>query len=102
MYEVKITDIAKTEIVSICSYLENTLHSNQAKENFVAELNSQVDILSEFPEIYAISQRPEINKINGRVAPVNDYALVYIVDKTEVIVLHIFHSLQDYGRLVLR
>ena len=100
MFDVKITEVAQGEINSICNYLENELHSKQAKSNFLAKVDKQVDILSELPEIYGISIRPEIEKFNGRVAPVNNYVLIYIIEGDEVFVLHVFHGSQDYGRLV--
>ena len=100
MFNVKITDVAKGEIDSICNYLENNLGSKQAKENFVSKLNKQISILKELPELYSISKRPEISKFDGRVAPVNNYALIYIIEDDDVIILHVFHSSQDYGRMV--
>ncbi len=100
MFDVRITEVAQSEILSICNYLENELHSKQAKDNFLAKVNKQVDILTELPELYGISTRPEIEAFNGRVAPVNNYVLIYIVEGEQVFVLHVFHGSQDYGRLV--
>ena len=100
MFTVKVTDVAKSEISSICNYLQNNLGSNKAKKNFTSKLNKQVANLKELPELYSISTRPEISKFDGRVAPVNNYVLIYIIKDDDVIILHVFHSSQDYGRLV--
>lgn len=100
MFEVKITEVAQDEIISICNYLENRLKSIQAKNNFLEKINKQTEILAELPELYGVSQRPEVKKFNGRVAPVNNYVMIYIIEGNEVFVLHVFHSSQDYGRLV--
>lgn len=99
-YPVFVTDEAQLEMKRISDYLKNVLCSEQANNNFLDELERQKAIIATLPEIYAISQIPEIRLADGRVAPVNNYVMVYTFDGDKVIILHIFHSLQDYGRLM--
>ena len=95
-----VTREANVELVRICDYLTNVLHSKQAADNFLDEVERQKEIISALPEIYGVSLIPEISAPDGRIAPVNKYVMVYVFDGDKVVILHVFHSTQDYGRLV--
>ena len=99
-FPVYVSDEATLELKRIVDHLENVFSSKQAKDNFLSELERQKKIVASLPEIYGISVIPEIQAINGRTAPVNRYVMVYVFDGEKVVILHIFHSLQDYGNLI--
>lgn len=100
MHSVNIAEVAQHEIDNICNYLQDTLKSEQAKDNFTKTLALQIDLLSMFPKMYPRSPIPEIAEFEGRIAPVNNYVLVYVVEDDAVNILHAFHSRQDYGHLI--
>ena len=95
-----ITEQSKAEIRQITNYLENVLKSKQAKDNFVEKLRHMQEILRESPELYAISRTPEVKAIEGRVAPVGNYVMIYVLKDNVVIVAHVFHRLQNYAKLL--
>ena len=99
-YPVFITDEAFLELTRISDYLKNVLCSNQANENFINEISRQAEIIAALPKIYAISEIPQVAALDGRIAPVNKYVMIYVFDGEKIVILHIFHSLQDYGRLM--
>ncbi len=104
-YPVFISNEAQSEVAQILQYLENTLGSPQAKNNFLDELQHQKEIIAAIPQIYGISTLPEIQAIEGRIAPINNapinkYLMVYVFDGEKIVILHVFHALQDYGRLI--
>ena len=99
-FEVEVTQLAAIEITNIVSYLRGTLLSEQAANNFLNELDHQIDLISDLPEIYAISTLDVVRDFGYRVAHVNKYVLLYDFDGEKVTVEHVFHGLQDYGRLI--
>ena len=99
-FEVEVTHTAGIEITNIVSYLRETLHSEQAANNFLDELDHQIDLISDVPQIYAVSTLDVVRDFGFRVAHVNKYVLLYDFDGEKVTVEHIFHSLQNYGRLI--
>ncbi len=99
-YEVEVTQTAAFEITNIVTYLRGTLCSEQAANNFLTELDHQIDLISELPEIYAVSTLDVVRDFSFRVAHVNKYVLLYNFDGNKVTVEHVFQSLQDYGGLI--
>ncbi len=99
-FDVEVTQSAAIEINNIVSYLRGTLQSEQAANNFLHELDRQIDLISDVPEIYAVSTLDVVCEFGYRVAHVNKYVLLYDFDGKKVTVEHVFHSLQDYGRLI--
>lgn len=57
-YPVFISNEAQSEVAQILQYLENTLGSPQAKNNFLDELQHQKEIIAAIPQIYGISTLP--------------------------------------------
>ena len=99
-FPVYISDEATLELQRISDYLKNILSSDQANQHFLDELERQKKIISCLPKIYGISKIPEVEALEGRVAPINKYLMIYVFDGEKVVILHFFHSLQDYGRLI--
>ncbi len=99
-FEVEVTKSAALEIASIVSYLRNTLCSRQAADNFLEELDHQIDLISHVPEMYAVSSLDVVRDFGYRIARINNYVLLYEFSGEKVVVEHVFHSLQDYGRLI--
>ena len=99
-FPVFVTEQAQLEMARISDYLKNVLGSPQANNNFLDELERQKAIIAVLPEIYGVSQVPEVKQVEGRAAPVNNYVMIYSFDGESIFILHIFHSLQDYGHLM--
>lgn len=99
-YEVEVTQTAAIEISSIVLYLRDSLHSKQVVNNFLSELDRQIKIISELPETYAVSNLDVIQDFGYRTADVNKYVLLCDFNGKKVTIEHVFHSLQDYGKLI--
>ena len=98
-YEAVILDEAKREFRGIVDYLCNVLESPQAAANFMDEFEHQVSVISDNPELFALSRLPELAARGYRTAHVNNYIMLYKVADDLVIIAHIFHQTQDYARL---
>lgn len=99
-YEAVILDEAKREFRSIIDYLCNVLESPQATAAFMDEFEHQVSLVSENPELFALSRLPELAARGYRTAHVNNYVMLYKIEGELLIIAHIFHQTQDYARLV--
>lgn len=85
---------------SIVEYLMNELKSKQAAEHFLRDLEEAFSVVCSSPEIYAVSQEPRLKKEGYRPCLFMNYIALYRIDGNKVIVAHIFHSSQDYAKLV--
>ena len=99
-FDVEVTQSAALEVTNIVSYLRGTLQSEQDANNFLKELDHQIDLISDLPDIYAVSKIDVVRDFGYRVAHVNKYVLLYDFGGTKVTVEHVFYGLQDYGRLI--
>ena len=99
-FNVFVTDQATSDIRRITDYLLHVLCSEKAKDNFLTELERQKGIIAVLPRIYGVSRTSEVAALGGRVAPINKYLMIYTFDGTKIVIIHVFHSFQDYGRLI--
>lgn len=99
-YEAVILDEAKREFRSIIDYLCTVLESPQATATFMDEFEHQVSLITDNPELFALSRLPELAARGYRTAHINNYIMLYKVQDDLVIIAHIFHQTQDYARLV--
>jgi plasmid stabilization system protein ParE len=99
-YEVYITETAREEVRQIAYYLKHVLKSDQACNNFKVKFKHQVDLITEMPELYGISQIPVATNAEYRVAPVNNYVILYLFENDVVTIGHVFHGSQNYGRYI--
>ena len=95
-----VTKTAMREIAAINDYLLSSLKSPQAAANFRTELKHQMNLICESPELFHISRIPELALFNFRSVMVNNYVMVFLVTDDSVVVEHIFHSKQDYGKCI--
>lgn len=99
-YEAVILDEAKREFRSIIDYLCNVLDSPQATTAFMEEFERQVSLISDNPELFALSRLPELATRGYRTAHIDNYIMLCKTQGDLVLIAHIFHQTQDYARLV--
>ena len=84
----------------MAEYLSEVTGSNKASDSFLAQIERSIDVISEFPTMYAISRMPELAAKGYRVAYVGNYAMLYAFEEETIFIAHIFHQRQDYASLV--
>lgn len=99
-YEAVILDEAKREFREIVVYLCEVLESPQAAGDFMDEFEHQVKLITENPELYALSALPELTARGYRSEHVKNYVLLFKTAGDLLMIAHIFHQTQDYARLV--
>lgn len=99
-YKLVVLYTAKIEYCSILNYIANILQDKKAVKNFYYEFNRIISLLRNNPNLFSISQFEELS-INGyHKANVNNYLILYKIEKQTIYIAHIFHQMQDYGKLV--
>lgn len=99
-YEVVILDEAQREYRAIVAYLCDILGSPQAASSFMDEFDYQVSLIADNPELFVLSRMPELAARGYRAAHVKNYIFLYAIRGDRVVIAHMFHQTQDYGRLV--
>ena len=99
-YEVVILESAQKELQQIIDYLCDALKSAQAAKGFMDELEAQIALIEENPELFALSRMPELATKGYRVALIKNYGMLYTMREETLYVAHFFHQRQDYARLI--
>ena len=102
MSELVINKFAQRDLERIVNYLRLELCNPQAADNHLAEVSRVYSLLRDNPEIFQLARDPALRLKGYRVAPINNYLMVYRHDggSDTVHVLRFFHSLQDYARIL--
>ena len=99
-YEVKWTASAKADTERIIRHIAVTLASPKAASEHLEAFLGVADSISEFPEIRAVGSHPALARRKLRTYFVKSYVVLYSFDGNEAVVHRIFHTLQDYARLI--
>lgn len=81
-------------------YLLYDLKSPQAAGHFLDELDRVVEQIGSNPELFAVSPEPRLSRLGYRKCLFMKYVALYKVEDGIVKVARIFHTSQDYARLV--
>lgn len=98
-YRIAATETFAHEYENVLDYLVDVLGSAQAATSLVDALDNVESILSEQPEINAISPKSALLVLDLREHFVKNYVLVYRIEDEVVYLEHLFHQSQDFGRL---
>lgn len=99
--EYVILSSAQGDFRTIVEYLLDVKKSPQAARGFVDEFDRQLSLVCENPYVHALSRMPELARLGYRAYLVNTYIVLYFYRDERVVVAHVFHRRQDYGRIVL-
>jgi plasmid stabilization system protein ParE len=88
------------EYDSIIRYLAIQLQSPQVARNFRDELDRMASLACAGPESFPLSQHQHLAKLGYRKLLINNYVALYTYANGVVTIAHIFHSRQDYAKLV--
>lgn len=92
---------AQDDYRRIIEYLLDVKKSPRAALDFMNEFDRQLELACENPLLHALSRMPELASLGYRPLLVNKYVALYFYRDEQVVVAHIFHQKQDYGRIVL-
>ena len=94
------TEHARQDVERAIRYIAIKLASPKAASELLDAIDGALEEISAFPEACRISSRPELSSRGLRVKRVKRYLVLYSYDGDTVIISRVFHSLQDYARLV--
>ena len=88
------------ELDAVIEYLAVDLQSRAAASSLMQSLQKAWENLEAYPEMGPVSSRPGLMVLEMREYRVRDYVVIYRFDGERVFLEHIFHTLQDYERLI--
>lgn len=94
------THEAEMDIESIVRYMLHSLASSAAASDFLNKLDTVVEQIAEHPLMYPLSTEPRLTAMGYHKALINRYILLYRMNGNDVVVAHVFHSSQNYAKLV--
>ena len=100
--DLRFTNSAEQDRDQIIEYLINDLASPQAAGHFLDEMEGALRRICEYPELCALSRDGHLARLGYRPCHFMSYLLLYVYDSSAnaVTVGRIFHTRQDYAKLV--
>ena len=99
-YKRVILDSANSDRSAIVEQLIAATGGKLAAASFLDDVDKTVDLITEFPTMFALSRFDSLAKRGYRSALVGSYVLLYRFEGDTVYIAHIFHQRQDYATLV--
>ncbi len=100
--EVRWAASARQDVDAIIRHIAVVLGSSNAAAEHLDAFAKAADILSESPEIKAVGSHPPLARRSLRPLFVKRYVVLYSFDGDSVTVHRVFHTLQDYAKLIER
>ena len=93
---------AKADVEKILKHLAVYLDNSKAASDHLDAFLDAANRISEFPEMRAVGAQPSLACRNLRPNFVKNYVMLYLLEDGDVVVYRVFHTLQDYARLIRR
>ena len=102
MYDLKITELAQSDLDGIVGYIALQLDSPAAAIAFLDEVEKCYSNLRSNPFIYAKSGDARLQKEGYRKALIKNYILMFKVNEDEnaVVIYRVFYGARDYFKLL--
>jgi plasmid stabilization system protein ParE len=102
MYKLIISELAHQDLTDILTYITEQLFSPQAAKDFLAKVLQCYEQLKDNPFVYEACNDAYLRAENYHRALVNNYVMVYKVNKKKQVVnIHrFFYGRQDYLNLI--
>lgn len=98
--EVRWTASARADVEGIMRHIAVVLDSPKAASDHLDEFIAAAGRISEFPELCPIGTHPALARRHLRPLFVKSCVMLYSHDANTVTVHRIFHTMQDYARLI--
>lgn len=97
-YRIKFTGKCLNDIDEICKYISDKLKAEKSANKLRTKIKNVVKGLSTSPEMYAKIDRMDKLKREYRRIPINNYVILYSVDKKEKIIYisHMYYGGKNY------
>ena len=97
-YKVIFTENAEIELENIYEYISNTLLSESSAKELMNKIEESTLRLEIFPESCSMAEGYIINGVQYRKLIVENYILLYHVDKAnkQVNIIHVFYGRRNY------
>ncbi len=97
-YNLVITDKAEELLDNLFFYLVKCLKSEQAGRHLLAMIEKVYDQLEDNPFVYRSCEDSYLKSLGYReaIVPEMNYIIIFEVENDEVVVLGIFHQLENY------
>lgn len=97
-YKVKFTEKCLEDIEEACQYIEEKVKTENAADRLRIKIKDSVKGLSTSPEMYAKTEKLDRVKRVYRRIPIDNYVLLYTVDKENKIVYmsHMYYGGRNY------
>ena len=97
-YKVKFTEKCLEDIEEACQYIEEKLKAENVANRLRIKIKDSVKGLSTSPEMYAKTEKVDKVKRVYRRIPIDNYVLLYTVDKEDKIVYisHMYYGGRNY------
>ena len=101
-YSVLWTPDAEIQLDSIVTYLADTLCAPAAAADLIDAIDAAAAKLAEMPYLHELARDAGLAERGYRKIGIKSYLVLYLVDeeRMNVVITNVFHSLQDYARLV--
>ena len=101
-YKIKSTQLAQQDLDSILAYIAKDLENPIAASRLLDEVDACYAHLENMPLMYEQCQDPQLRMLGYRKAIIQNYVMIYRVDKTirTVYILRFFYGRRDYERLI--
>ena len=96
------TKSARDDVDRAVRYVAVDLDSPKAAGQLLDALESAVEEIGVFPEACAIHRHPALASRSLRAKFVKRHVILYSYDDNEVLVFRVFHTLQDYAKIIAR
>ena len=98
--EVRWTASARRDVDAIIRHIAVSLDSPKAAGEHLDAFLDAAAVLSESPEVMAIGSHPSLARRSLQPYFVKRYVILYAYEDGTVTVHRVFHTLQDYARLI--
>ena len=100
--EVQWTASARVDVEAILRHISVVLASPKAASAHLDDFLAAADSISTFPESHAVSSYPALAARQLRPFFARNYVMLYSYDGEIAVVHRVFHTLQDYVRIIAR
>ena len=101
-YDVVISEEAHNDIDNVLGYIVNSLKNPTAAKNLLEKIENIYISLEDSPLMYSYCADSRLQKQGYRKAVINNYVLIYRIDKARnvVYIVRFFYGRQNYIKLI--
>jgi len=95
-YFLQITKTAENDLINAANYIEYSLKNPIAADNFLDDIEKQINSLKDYPERHPIINDPVLSAWGIRLITVNNYIIFYAINGNTINILRILYGKRDW------